>query len=333
MTSAYSIQITVDEENAGQRIDRFLATALAEHLPAISRSRVQALIADGCVSDAGRTLGEASGKVKPGQCLTVVVPPAAPAKPQAQAIDLTVVYEDEALIVIDKPAGMVVHPAPGSKDGTLVNALLAHCGESLQGVGGVKRPGIVHRLDKDTSGLLVAAKSDQAHQGLVAQFAAHTVQRRYQALVWGLPSAMEGRIEGNIGRHPKQRQKMAVLTKGGRPAVTHYKVLRSLGGGVAAQLRCRLETGRTHQIRVHMAELGHGLIGDPLYGRVSPARRKALSPKARDSVQSLGRQALHAEELGFLHPLSGKCLNFLSSVPDDHQSLLDILSKMNCNVE
>ncbi len=333
MTLAHSILITVTEENAGQRVDRFLATALADHLPAISRSRVQALIAEGCVSDADRTLGEASGKVKPGQRLTVVVPPAAPAKLQAEAIALTVVYEDEALIVIDKPAGMVVHPAPGSRDGTLVNALLAHCGESLQGVGGVLRPGIVHRLDKHTSGLLVAAKTDQAHQGLVAQFAAHEVQRRYQALIWGLPARMEGRIEGNIGRHPKQRQKMAVVERGGRTAVTHYKVLQSLAGGVAAQVRCRLETGRTHQIRVHMAELGHGVIGDPLYGRISPARRKALSLEARDMVQTFRRQALHAEELGFLHPLSGKCLTFHSSVPEDHQSLLDILSKMNSNVD
>ncbi len=333
MTSDRPILLTVPEESAGERIDRFLTTALARHLPAISRSRVQALIAEGCVSDAGGTLGEASRKVKQGQRFAVFLPDPEPAKPEAQAIALSVVYEDEALIVVDKPAGMVVHPAPGSQDGTLVNALLAHCGASLQGVGGVRRPGIVHRLDKDTSGLLVAAKSDAAHQGLIEQFSARTVRRRYQALVWGLPSQMEGRIEGNIGRHPKHRQKMAVLERGGRPAVTHYRVLKSLGDGAAAQLRCRLETGRTHQIRVHLAELGHGLIGDPLYGRVSPARRKALSPAALESVQSFRRQALHAEELGFLHPLSGKCLKFLSSLPEDHQSLLDILSKMNSNVD
>ncbi len=326
-----SIHVTVTEEEAGQRLDRFLATALIDHLPAISRNRVQALIAEGLVRDAAGTLGEASGKVKPGQQIAVTLPEAAPARPAAQAIALDVAYEDEALIVINKPAGMVVHPAPGSPDGTLVNALLAHCGDSLAGVGGVKRPGIVHRLDKDTSGLMVVAKTDQAHQGLVTQFSERQVKRRYQALVWGLPAQMEGRIEGNIGRHPRHRQKMAVLDRSGRPAVTHYKVLLSLAGGAAAQVRCRLETGRTHQIRVHMAELGHSVIGDPLYGRVSPARRKALSPEAWERVQAFGRQALHAEELGFLHPLSGKCLSFLASLPEDHQSLLDILNAMAFN--
>ncbi len=331
MTSEQSIVVTVTEENAGVRLDRFLTTALADHLPAISRTRIQSLIAEGCVNDAAGTLGEASGKVKQGQALTVFLPAAAPAKPQAEAIALDVVYEDEAVIVIDKPAGMVVHPAPGNSSGTLVNALLARCGDSLQGVGGVKRPGIVHRLDKDTSGLLVAAKSDAAHQSLVTQVSERSVQRSYQALIWGLPVQMQGRIEGNIGRHPKQRQKMALRSKGGREAVTHYKVLKSLGGGAAAQVRCRLETGRTHQIRVHLAELGHGLIGDPLYGRVSPARRKALSLEARAAVQTFRRQALHAEELGFLHPLSGKCLKFFSSLPEDHQSLLDILSIMAFN--
>ncbi len=333
MTSQQSILVTVSAKDAGQRLDRFLTAALADHLPAVSRSRVQALIAEGCVSDAAGTLGEASGKVKPGQSLSVVIPAATPARPEAQAIALDIVFEDEALIVVDKPAGMVVHPAPGSSDGTLVNALLAHCGDSLAGVGGVRRPGIVHRLDKDTSGLMVVAKNDAAHQGLVAQFAERSVKRRYQALAWGLPAQMEGRIEGNIGRHPRQRQKMAVLERGGRPAVTRYKVLESLASGAVSRLRCRLETGRTHQIRVHLAEIGHGLVGDPLYGRASPARRKALSPEAWAKVQAFARQALHAEELGFLHPLSGKCLNFLSSLPDDHQSLLDILRTIDSNVD
>ncbi|MBC6406258.1 MAG: RluA family pseudouridine synthase [Rhodospirillales bacterium] len=331
MPAGEAIRLTVEAEAAGQRIDRYLTTALAGHLPAISRSRIKALIAQGCVSDAAGTLGEASGKVKQGQQLTLALPPPEPAEPQAQAIDLTVVHEDEDLIVVDKPAGMVVHPAPGSPDGTLVNALMAHCGDSLQGVGAVRRPGIVHRLDKNTSGLLVVAKNDLAHRGLIRQFLERSVKRFYQALVWGLPQEMEGRIDGNIGRHPKHRQKMASLRQGGRPAVTHYCVVAVLAGGLIAQIRCRLETGRTHQIRVHLAEQGHGLIGDPLYGRMSPARRAVLPTAVREAVEAFGRQALHAEVLGFHHPRSGTDLEYRSSLPEDHRSLLDMLSKESSN--
>ncbi len=331
MTRDETIEVTVTEAEAGERIDRFLAAALAERLPAVSRSRVQALIAEGCVSDEAGTLGEASGKVKPGQRLSVAVPPPVAAEPRAQAISLEIVHEDEDLVVLDKPAGLVVHPAPGSPEGTLVNALLAHCGDSLQGVGGVRRPGIVHRLDKDTSGLMVVAKNDAAHQALTRQFAERSVERSYLALAWGLPSSMQGEIEGNIGRHPKNRKKMAVLTKGGRPAVTRYRVLESLAAGQASFLRCKLLTGRTHQIRVHLAERGHALLGDPLYGRLSSARRKGLSPHAWEAIKAFPRQALHAESLGFLHPRSRKCLNFNSSLPEDQQSLLDILREMPFN--
>ncbi len=331
MTRNEPIQVTVTEAEAGERIDRFLAAALAERLPAVSRNRVQALIAEGCVSDEAGTLGEASGKVKSGQRLSVHVPPPAPAEPRAQAIDLEILYEDEDLIVLDKQAGLVVHPAPGSPEGTLVNALLAHCGDSLQGVGGVRRPGIVHRLDKDTSGLMVVAKNDAAHHALTQQFADRSIERSYLALVWGLPARMEGEIEGNIGRHPKNRKKMAVLAKGGRAAVTRYRVLESLAAGQASYLHCRLLTGRTHQIRVHLAERGHALLGDPLYGRLSSARRKGMSPRAWEAIKSFPRQALHAESLGFLHPSSRKCLSFRSSLPEDQQSLLDILREMPFN--
>ncbi|MEO1193355.1 MAG: RluA family pseudouridine synthase [Pseudomonadota bacterium] len=325
------LYVTVEEADAGRRLDAFLTDALAEELPALSRTRVQALISQGHVSDARGTLSEASAKVKPGQELLVTVPAPVEAKPEAQDLGLDVVFEDEALIVVNKPAGLVVHPAPGTPDGTLVNALLAHCGDSLAGVGGVKRPGIVHRLDKDTSGLLVVAKNDEAHQGLVAQFAKRSILRRYAALVWGLPAEMEGEISGNIGRHPKLRQKMAVLAKGGRPAVTRYKVEEVLAGGAVSRITCRLLTGRTHQIRVHLAEIGHGLLGDPLYGRASPARRKALSAEALAALQAFGRQALHAEKLGFLHPLSGIWLEFEAALPADQQSLLDKLRVSRSN--
>ena len=331
MTPEEPIEVTAPETAAGERVDRFLAAALADRLPGVSRSRVQAWIAEGCVSDEAGTLGEASQKVKPGQRYALRLPPAVPAEPQPQALRLSIVYEDEALIVVDKPAGLVVHPAPGSPDGTLVNALLAHCGDSLQGVGGVRRPGIVHRLDKDTSGLLVAAKNDRAHQGLVAQFSDRSIARSYLALAWGLPAPAEGEIEGNIGRHPRHRQKMALLERGGRPALTRYRVLEALAGGEVSLLRCRLLTGRTHQIRVHLASHGHALLGDPLYGRTSPARRQALSPPQRAAVEAFKRQALHAESLGFEHPISKEWMKFEAPLPQDQQSLLDILRQMPSN--
>ncbi|HEY1385473.1 MAG TPA: RluA family pseudouridine synthase [Dongiaceae bacterium] len=316
----------VAEEEAGERVDRCLAAAF----PSLSRSRIKALIeqgnlriagpADGPAGGAGETLDEPSYRVKPGQILELTVPPPEDAVPHGQAIQLTVVYEDRDLIVVDKPAGMVVHPAPGNPDGTLVNALIAHCGDSLSGVGGVKRPGIVHRIDKDTSGLVVAAKSDRAHKALGEAFAAHTIEREYRCFVWGLPSPKQGTIEGNIGRHGVDRKRMTIVKSGGKHAVTHYQVTTVFGLG-AAELACQLETGRTHQIRVHLAAIGHPLIGDPVYGRVTPARRKALPPAAAAAAVAFPRQALHAAVLGFAHPRTGKQLRWESPLPADLQQL------------
>ncbi|WP_052004248.1 RluA family pseudouridine synthase [Paramagnetospirillum caucaseum] len=311
----------VEPEEAGTRLDRWLAV----RLPELSRTRVKALIEDGRVGLDGTTISDPSLRVKPGQCFVVEVPPDAPAEPEPQDIALTVVYEDEDLIVIDKPAGMVVHPAPGNPDETLVNALLAHCGESLAGIGGVRRPGIVHRIDKDTSGLLVAAKTDAAHRGLAAQFAAHTLERAYWALVWGTPSPRQGEIEGNIGRNPNDRKKMAVVRSGGKPALTRYRVLKSFAGGAVSLVECRLATGRTHQIRVHMTSQGHPLIGDPVYGRIRSSRRVVLPPEVRETLGGFPRQALHAYLLGFSHPTKGYDIRFESRMPADINALIQFL--------
>jgi 23S rRNA pseudouridine1911/1915/1917 synthase len=312
-----------DDYAATDRIDRWLASRLSarDDLPPLSRSRLKALILDGRVSEGGRTISNPSAPVKPGQTYAIIVPEAVSAIPEAEAIGLTVIYEDNDLIVIDKPAGMVVHPAPGSEEGTLVNALLAHCGDSLSGIGGVRRPGIVHRIDKDTSGLIVAAKTDAAHQGLTVRFAAHAIERSYRALVWGTPHPLKGRIEAPIGRSPRNRKKMAVLHNGGRHAVTHYATLHRYGD-TASQVECRLETGRTHQIRVHMAHLGHSLVGDPVYG-TNGARRKE-TPAVR-LLRGFPRQALHAVTLGFEHPVKGTALRFESPLPADLGDLLDRL--------
>ncbi|MEW5727162.1 MAG: RluA family pseudouridine synthase, partial [Pseudomonadota bacterium] len=237
-------------------------------------------------------------------------------------------YEDDDLIVVDKPPGLVVHPAPGSPDRTLVNALLAHCGESLSGIGGVRRPGIVHRIDKDTSGLMVAAKNDRAHAGLSAQFAAHTLERAYKAVVWGLPIPREGIIEGDIGRSPNDRKKMAIVTSGGKHALTRYRVVRPYAGGAVSLVECRLATGRTHQIRVHMTSIGHPLVGDQTYGRPRAARTRGLPPEARDRLASFPRQALHAYLLGFSHPSSGQNMIFESDMPSDINLLLKFLEPL-----
>ena len=314
-------EITIAEEEAGERLDRLLS----RRLPELTRSRLKKLIEGGAAQVDERPLTAPSSKLKPGQRLVLLVPPAADPEPEGQAMDLAVVYEDEALIVIDKPAGLVVHPAPGNPDRTLVNALIAHCGESLKGVGGVRRPGIVHRLDKDTSGLLVAAKTDPAHRALVEQFAARTIERRYLALVWGRPDPPEGEIEGNIGRSPRNRQKMAVLRHGGRAATTRYRVAASSSGDAASLVECRLLTGRTHQIRVHLTYRGHPLLGDPLYGRVGNTRLNALPEAARQALQRLGRQALHARSLGFTHPTSREQLQFTSDLPIDINDLTNSL--------
>ncbi|WP_311769124.1 RluA family pseudouridine synthase [Novispirillum itersonii] len=309
----------VSPEQAGTRLDKWLAEAA----PSLSRSRLKALILDGQVSLDGVTIVDPSVRVKPAQQGVVNLPAAVPALPVPQNIPLTVVYEDDDLIVIDKPAGLVVHPAPGSPDGTLVNALLYHCGDRLSGIGGVRRPGIVHRIDKDTSGLLVVAKSDRAHHGLSAQFADKSAERAYWALVWGCPLPRAGEVEGNIGRSPQNRQKMALLRSGGKPALTRFRTLQPLCGDAVALIECRLATGRTHQIRVHLTHIGHGLIGDPMYG--AGRRVRGLPPVARAAAEAFPRQALHAWLLGFTHPVTGEPMRFESPMPDDLAALLTAL--------
>ncbi len=314
----------VSFEGAGGRLDRLLA----DRLPQYSRSRLKALIEDGRVSCAGATISEPSYRVKPGQSFTLTVPAPVAAAPVAEPIALDIVYEDAHLLVIDKPAGLVVHPAPGNPDGTLVNALLAHCGTELAGIGGVRRPGIVHRLDKDTSGLMVVAKTDAAHSALTGQFSARTVIRAYAALVWGVPRPPRGEIEGNIGRSPRNRKKMAVLKRGGRTALTRYRVLRAFGA-TASLVECRLATGRTHQIRVHLAHRGHAVIGDATYGGgARQARARALDPATAAAIAGLGRQALHARSLGFRHPASAEALEFESDLPNDIRDIIDCLETL-----
>jgi len=325
---APEIRITVPPDAAGERADRFLAAALAADHPGLSRSRLKSLIESGAVRLGAATLDEPSRRVKPGQSFAILLPDPEPAKPQGQAFDLAVVHEDRDLIVIDKPAGLVVHPAPGNPDRTLVNALLAHCGDELSGIGGVRRPGIVHRLDKDTSGLIVAAKNDATHQALTRQFQARRIERRYLALVWGVPSPASGSIVGAIGRDPRNRQRMAVVDRGGKPAETQYRVLRVLAGGLASLLECRLLTGRTHQIRVHLTAKGHPLIGDPVYGRAASRRLAGLPVEMRQQLAAFKRQALHAATLGFEHPRSKEWLHFQSQLPEDHKSLLEKLEAL-----
>ena len=309
--------LTVAPSQAGSRLDRWLA----ESLPEMSRSRLQALIEEGAMRSGETVVTSASRKVKDGEIFSLIVPPAAPAAPQPQNIPLDIVYEDDDLIVIDKPAGLVVHPAPGSPDGTLVNALLHHCAGSLSGIGGVKRPGIVHRIDKDTSGLLVIAKNDRAHHGLAEQFAEHSIDRIYNAVVWGVPMPRHGEVEGPIGRNPSDRKKMAIVA-GGKPALTHFKVISAFGD-YAALVECRLETGRTHQIRVHMTSIGHPLVGDQLYGK---SRSKSRAPEAaKQALTTFPRQALHARTLGFYHPNSRKKLQFESKIPSDFNELINSL--------
>jgi 23S rRNA pseudouridine1911/1915/1917 synthase len=312
---------------AADRLDK----ALAQAFPDMSRARFQALIAEGAVSVEGVTVTEPRHKVKPGDSLNVVLPEAAPALPQPEAMALTIVHEDKDLIVIDKPAGLVVHPGAGNETGTLVNALIAHCGESLSGIGGVKRPGIVHRLDKDTSGLLVVAKNDKAHHGLSEQFAAHgrdgRLERSYLAIVWGVPERKSGTISAAIDRSTANRQKMAVSRgANAREAVTHYEVLETLGTPpVASLVRCVLETGRTHQIRVHMAHIGHPLLGDSVYGAGFRTSTSKLGEAAKAALGSLNRQALHATTLGFEHPRTGRPMQFQSAPPQDFDNLLAAL--------
>ncbi|MBX9773036.1 MAG: RluA family pseudouridine synthase [Xanthobacteraceae bacterium] len=317
--------ITVAEANAGERLDRALASTIAD----LSRSRLKALILAGEVTVGGRTVRDPGHRVNAGDAVTVALPPPEPAAPAAENIPLDIVFEDDAIVVIDKPRGMVVHPAAGNATGTLVNALIAHCGASLSGIGGVRRPGIVHRLDKDTTGLMVIAKNDRAHASLAAQFADHgrtgPLRRGYLAFVWGAPDRPRGTIEQPIDRHPHARDKMAVRP-GGREAITHWEVLERFPGQagdkepgkpVASLLACRLETGRTHQIRVHLAHLGHPLIGDSVYGPGFRTKVTRLSPQAAEAVEALGRQALHAYFLAIEHPVTGRPLEFRSELPGD----------------
>lgn len=321
-------------DDAGQRLDR----VLANHLPDISRSRIGTFIRTGYVTNANGAIEDPSKRVKQGEIYHLSLPPAEPAEPEPQSIPLSIAYEDDALIVIDKPAGLVVHPAPGNKDGTLVNGLLAHCGRSLSGIGGVRRPGIVHRLDKDTSGLLVVAKNDAAHQALSAQFADHgrtgPLERAYLAFVWGKPDKQKGTINKPLGRHPSDRLRQAVLPKGkGREAITHFERVEGFGiqkngEALASLVRCRLETGRTHQIRVHMAAIGHPLLGDNLYGKSHRTKASRLDDLARNSLEALGRQALHAELLAFAHPDSGELMRFTSKLPADLLNLHTALKKI-----
>jgi 23S rRNA pseudouridine1911/1915/1917 synthase len=310
----------------GQRLDR----ALVGLFPDLSRARLQDLVRAGHVSRDGAVLRDPSAKVAVGARLVLDLPPPADPIPAGEALDLTIAYEDDDLIVIDKPAGLVVHPAPGHADGTLVNALIAHCGESLSGVGGVRRPGIVHRLDKDTSGLIVVAKNDAAHQGLAAQFADHgrsgPLERAYLAFVWGRPHPASGTIRASLARSRHNREKIAVVSEeAGRHAVTHYEVAETYAE--ASLVRCRLETGRTHQIRVHLAHRGHPLLGDGVYGAAFRTKAARLSPLARDALTALGRQALHAELLGFAHPRTGETLRFESTLPPDMAALRAALAE------
>ena len=307
-------------ERSGDRLDRFLAATF----PDVSRARFQALIAEGRVAVEGEPAKAARRKLKSGERIEVEMPEATAAVPSPEAIELDVVYEDDAVIVIDKPAGLVVHPAAGHQSGTLVNALIAHCGASLSGIGGVKRPGIVHRLDKDTTGLMVVAKNDRAHKSLSEQFADHgrtgEMRRGYMAIVWGVPNRLRGTVEAPIDRHPHAREKMAVRD-GGREAITHWEILESFNGRdgkpVAALLACQLETGRTHQIRVHLAHIGHPLMGDAVYGPHFKTKAGQLGPQAQAALTSLGRQALHAYLLALEHPRTGELLHWEAALPED----------------
>lgn len=309
-------------EAAGTRADRFLTEAIG----GLSRSRVKALMESGQVTRDGKLLRDPAEAIRAGATYALHLPPPEAATPQAQDIPLTILFEDRHLIVLDKPAGLVVHPAPGNPDGTLVNAVLAHAAEDLTGIGGEKRPGIVHRLDKDTSGVMVVAKSERAHTALSEAFATRDLDREYLALAWGLPSPAAGEVDAPIGRHPMDRKRMAVVERNGKNALTRYRTERGFGASCVL-VRCRLATGRTHQIRVHMAHIGHPLVGDPVYLKRVPAGAKGLAPAVRDALLSFPRQALHAATLGFRHPISGESLSFSAPMPPDMAALLALLEK------
>jgi 23S rRNA pseudouridine1911/1915/1917 synthase len=314
MGGIQTIDVRLDAAHEGWRLDRALAAAV----PTLSRERLKALIRSGAVEAAGKPLRDPAAKVRGQEALRVAVPEPSPAHNEPQDIPLTIMFEDEHLLVVDKPAGLVVHPAAGNLDGTLVNALLHHCAGKLSGIGGVARPGIVHRIDKDTSGLLVVAKTDVAHEGLAKQFAAHSIERRYLALVSGVPKATDGTIQAPLARSATNRKKIAIVEGSrGKRAVTHWRRLKALKD--SALVECRLETGRTHQVRVHMASIGHPLLGDPVYGRSGKTHGKLLNEL------QFNRQALHAAELGFTHPITKHRLSFASPMPPDMQELMAAL--------
>ncbi len=323
------------------RLDKAIARDVPEEA-VLSRTRLARLLTSGAIEVDGVVARDAKARVKEGALISVIVEEADESDIQPEVIPLDIRFEDDDLIVVNKAPGMVVHPAPGSPSGTLVNALLAHCGDNLSGVGGIKRPGIVHRIDKDTSGLLVVAKSDAAHAGLAAQFEAHTVERMYEALVYGVPDGADPRLRGvrgasfetsnilkittQLARHKTDRQRQAVLFSGGRHAVTRARVVKSYGmPSVVTRVQCWLETGRTHQIRVHMAHVGHGLVGDPVYGGRRKLSQKALPAPALSAIQAFSRQALHAAKLGFVHPVTQELLSFEAELPMDFKGLIDQL--------
>jgi 23S rRNA pseudouridine1911/1915/1917 synthase len=326
--SGQRLEVTVAGDEGSSRLDRVLAV---RH-PGLSRSRLKALILAGSVAVKSAPIRDPAYHVSAGDTITIDVPEAVPAEPAGEKIALDIVYEDDDIIVIDKPRGLVVHPAAGHETGTLVNALIAHCGSSLSGIGGVKRPGIVHRLDKDTTGLMVAAKNDRAHKSLAEQFADHgrtgAMRRGYMAFVWGVPGRQRGTVDAPIDRHPHAREKMAVRDSG-REAVTHWEVQESYTGRdgkpVAALLACQLETGRTHQIRVHLAHIGHPLMGDAAYGPHFKTKASHLGPEARTALTALDRQALHAYLLALEHPKTGAILEWISDFPQDLARLRDAL--------
>jgi 23S rRNA pseudouridine1911/1915/1917 synthase len=311
------IRITATDAHAGERIDRFLADSLGH----LSRSRVKTLIDEGRLRADLRPVTQPAEPVRAGATYTLDLPPPIDAKPQPQVIPLLILYEDADLIVLDKPAGLVVHPAPGNLDGTLVNALLAHCGPGFTGIGAERRPGIVHRLDKDTSGVMVVAKTQLANDALTTAFATRDLDRAYHALVWGLPQPLAGEIEGAIGRDKRDRKRMAVVCHGGKYALTRYRTMRAWQTSLAL-LECRLATGRTHQIRVHFAEHGHPIVGDPLYLRRVPAAAKTINSPLRGQLLDFPRQALHAASLGFKHPRTHQPMHFEAALPADMQALL-----------
>lgn len=315
----------VELTRSDDRLDRFLAAEAQAAGASLSRTRLKALIEAGAVTVDGARVADANFSVRAGQVISLEVPPAIDATPAGEDIPLDVVFEDADLLVIDKPAGLVVHPAAGHAAGTLVNALIGHCGESLSGIGGVKRPGIVHRLDKDTSGLMVVAKTDAAHQGLAKTFADHGktlgLTREYLAICWGVPDRPSGVVDAPLGRHAVDREKIAIVPAArGRHAVTHWRVVERFGA-LASLIACRLETGRTHQIRVHMASIGHPLLGDPVYGQGFKSKAARLPPAAQAALKALARQALHAAVLGFEHPVTGEPLRFERAPPRDMQIL------------